>query len=188
MARARVRTLATARADFEDQVRLYLASGAAMALTEPEHVRSRMKELRKLAGNPSQYDVAHDLNVPPRTFQSWENAEVETDKGNYEKVARYYTRKLKQKVTANWILFGQDEAPALSTPDLMGNGDGSQLDRIEAKLDCLLETIREDLTTIEARVARVELAQRQAAERAPQAAPDTSRKAARGRPQRRRAS
>jgi transcriptional regulator with XRE-family HTH domain len=117
-----------------------------MALTEPDQVSARLKELRKRAGNPAQYKVADALNVPPRTFQSWENGEVETDKGNYEKIARWYSRQLKQKVTANWILFGQDREPPLApgTPDVIGSLNGNsasgdtdelraQLDRIEQR-------------------------------------------------------
>jgi ribosome-binding protein aMBF1 (putative translation factor) len=143
--RARVRSVAAARADVELQIRAALAD--TMALADPAHVKQRMKELRKRAGNPSQYTVAHELNVPPRTFQSWENAEVETDRENYEKVAKYYRRKLKEPVSANWILFGQDERPPLETPDLGAalntNRDADlkdQLDRIEAMLRALLTT------------------------------------------------
>lgn len=145
--RARVRSVAAHRADLEGQVRSWLTNNAAMALTEPEHVRARMKELRKRAGNPSQYDVAHDLSVPPRTFQSWENAEVETDRANYEKVARYYSRKLKEKVSANWILFGTDDAPALPTPDLMEVVNGNDRDTVVL--------LRDEVAALTAKVDRL---------------------------------
>jgi transcriptional regulator with XRE-family HTH domain len=153
---ARVRTLASRRADLEQQVRLSLASDASMALTEPDQVSARLKELRKRAGNPAQYKVADALNVPPRTFQSWENGEVETDKGNYEKIARWYSRQLKQKVTANWILFGQDREPPLApgTPDVIGslNGDraSGDTDELRAQLDRIEENQQNLIAIIEA--------------------------------------
>jgi hypothetical protein len=85
--------------------------------------------------------------VPPRTFQSWENAEVETDRENYKRVAAYYSRKLGEKITANWILFGQDTEPPLpnaGTPDLFVARNGTvsrdpQLDRIESMLGTVLD-------------------------------------------------
>jgi hypothetical protein len=158
--RATGRTLAQRRADLEHQIRSRVAQN--MALTDPVHVRQRMKELRKRAGNPSQYKVADDLRVPPRTFQSWENAEVETDRRNYDKVAAYYTKKLKQKVTTNWILFGQDEEPPLpaATPDLLGEFNGDQapdwaqrLIEQQAELDEKLTNVLEYLAYLTA-VAR----------------------------------
>lgn len=164
--RARVRSVAQHRADFEDQVRLCLANDTSMALTEPKEVSARMKELRKRAGNPGQLSVAQALNVPYRTFQSWENAEVETDKANYTKVARYYSRVLKEKVTANWILFGQDNTPPIpnATPDLSAalsqNGDQpQQLDRIEANqtdLKLAVAALESTVSTLAGRITLLE--------------------------------
>jgi DNA-binding XRE family transcriptional regulator len=160
---ARVRTLAARRADFERQVRLRLAADPTMALTEPEQVSARLKELRKRAGGPPQYKVANALDVPPRTFQSWENGEVETDRANYERVARYYSKQLKQKITSNWILFGQDVAPPLNgdrdnleTPDVLSDlsqkPDQGVLADIVARLDTIQQNQQDLAALIEASV------------------------------------
>lgn len=77
-----------------------------MGLADLSQVRDRMKALRTRTGL-KQYEVAQKIDVPPRTFQSWENGEVETERENYEKVAKFYG------VSANYILFGQDEEPPL---------------------------------------------------------------------------
>lgn len=108
-----------------------------MALADLESVKTRMKELRART-SLKQYEVAAKLDVPPRTFQTWENGEVETDKENYEKVAAFYSKVLGEKITANWILFGSDKAPPVKTPANPTNGNGSQLDRIEKKLDTII--------------------------------------------------
>jgi DNA-binding XRE family transcriptional regulator len=65
-----------------------------------------MKQLRGRT-DLTQYEAAYELNVPPRTYQSWENGEVETSRENYRKVADLFG------VTVNWILFGQDEEPPM---------------------------------------------------------------------------
>lgn len=144
-----------------------------MALTDPAQVRSRMKLLRDRAGL-KQYEVAAGINEAPRTFQSWENAEVETGKANYEKVARFYTKKLKEKISANWILFGQEVPPAVvAPPALNGNVPPTmqdQLDRIEKTLADILER----LPTAEEQAERVSEARRRRArdrKQAPQARP-----------------
>jgi DNA-binding transcriptional regulator YiaG len=135
------RTLTQRRADLERQIRQAIENDPRMALTDPQQVSQRMKALRERTGL-KQYEVAQRINEPPRTFQSWENAEVETDRANYEKVARFYTRILGEKITANWILFGAEQPPAVVAPAAT-NGSlpadvRNQLERIEAKLDLLL--------------------------------------------------
>jgi transcriptional regulator with XRE-family HTH domain len=132
-----------------------------MAVTDLSQVSARMKDLRKATGL-KQHEVAQKLGEPPRTFQSWENGEVETDRANYKRVAAFYSRRLKpRKVTANWILFGQDEAPPETkengkTPDLsvvLGEPANvidledvrAQLDRIEADQRKILAFVRADV-------------------------------------------
>lgn len=82
------------------------ASDGTMALTELSEVSARIKELRGRT-DLTQYEVAYKLKVPPRTYQSWENGEVETSRANYAKLGKLFG------VTANWILFGQDEEPPM---------------------------------------------------------------------------
>ena len=155
---ARRRTLAQRRADVEEQIRACVANDLTMALTEPEQVKSRMKALRDRTGM-KQHEVAHELGEPPRTFQSWENAEVETDRDKYDKIAAFYSAKLGTTVTANWILFGQDVEPPLpsATPDLVRALDQpdpaadlrAQLDRMERLLTALASRLGVDVRDLE---------------------------------------
>jgi transcriptional regulator with XRE-family HTH domain len=148
--RAGGRTLAQRRADLEAQVRRHLGTEELMALTDLSQVKARLKDLhrqldRREGRKVTQYEIADSIDVPHRTFQSWENAEVETEGRNYDKLARFYTERLGREVTRNYILFGQDEAPEPSeeesTPDVLGAFNGSdheQLDRVEWKLNRVL--------------------------------------------------
>lgn len=100
----KARTLAERRADFESQMREFAARDGIVALTELTEVSKRIKRLRKRSGL-KQYEVAAKINVAPRTYQSWENGEVETSKANYAKIGKALG------ASANWILFGQEEEP-----------------------------------------------------------------------------
>lgn len=100
----KARTLAERRADFESQMREFAARDGIVALTELTEVSKRIERLRKRSGL-KQYEVAAKINVAPRTYQSWENGEVETSKANYAKIGKALG------ASANWILFGQEEEP-----------------------------------------------------------------------------
>ena len=100
----KARTLAERRADFESQMREFAARDGIVALTKVTEVSKRIKRLRKRSGL-KQYEVAAKINVAPRTYQSWENGEVETSKANYAKIGKALG------ASANWILFGQEEEP-----------------------------------------------------------------------------
>lgn len=106
----KVRTLAERRADFEAQMRECAASDGTMALTELSQVSARIKELRGRT-DLTQYDAANKLRVPPRTYQSWENGEVETSRENYAKVGKLFG------ASVNWILFGQEEEPPMPSQE-----------------------------------------------------------------------
>lgn len=161
------RTLAQRKADFEKQVRSTLAANSQMAVTDPDQVKARMKRLRaryadEVGRKVTQYEIAGDLGVPHRTFQSWENAEVETDKANYEMVAKFYSRKLKEKITANWILFECDAPPPLRIappppPEAAPETDAilDRLDAMATKLDAAVAEradLRRQLTEIQERL------------------------------------
>lgn len=119
-----------------------------MALAEPAHVKERMKALRKRSGL-TQYEMAAKVKAPHRTFQSWENAEVETDKANYETVAAVYAKLLEEPVTANWILFGQDVEPPVALPapapdpfrSSNGHDEGATLGELRALVASLTTTV-----------------------------------------------
>lgn len=144
------RSLAQRRADFQAQAERYLAAQEAMAVADLTQVRKRLKGLRrelqqKDGKKVQQYAVANLLDVAPRTFQSWENGEVETEGRNYDLVAGFYSEKLGRKISRNWILFGQEEPPQEANPPaaLSAVEDGDQLNRIERKLDRVLKRIEE---------------------------------------------
>lgn len=120
---ARVRTLAERRADFEAQMRECSAKDGIVALTELSQVSERIKQLRERTGL-KQYEVASAINVPPRTYQSWENGEVETDRENYVKIGK------ELGASANWILFGQEDEPPFDVGPTPGVTGGSDMDEI----------------------------------------------------------
>lgn len=124
-------------------MRDYAASNGTMALSELSEVSARIKELRGRT-DLTQYDVAHKLRVPPRTYQSWENGEVETNRTNYAKIGKLFG------ASANWILFGQEEEPPM--PSQNGSIEESATAEI---LELLREVIggQEELT---ARILKVE--------------------------------
>jgi hypothetical protein len=127
-----------------------------MALSDLAQVSARLKALhkeleRKEGRRWTYYDLSEATGIPHRTWQSWEGGEVENRDGKgYEKMARFYTKKLGREVTKAWILFGREgaSAPAPNTSVPMAsdptNGD---LDR--------------RLIQIEAAVQRAELTARQ---------------------------
>lgn len=118
----------------------------AMALDESElpAVSTRLKDLRaelaRVRGvrEVSQYAVAHEMGKAPRTFQSWENGEVEPRGPGYGPLADYYTEQLGRKITKNWIMFGQEEVPAMPapTPDVL-----DKLNPSEATVDALRQEV-----------------------------------------------
>ena len=94
--RATVRSLAERRADFAAQMR-------AMALSDLSDVSRRLKALHadlehRTGRQWTQYELADKLGIPHRTFQSWENGEVENRDGRgYDKMARFYSRRLERR-------------------------------------------------------------------------------------------
>lgn len=120
----KARTLAERRADFEHQMREFAATDGIVALTELAEVSKRIKTLRKRAGL-KQYEVAAKINVAPRTYQSWENGEVETSKENYAKIGKALG------ASANWILFGQEEEPPVTEISQNGSTEAPDLAAVE---------------------------------------------------------
>lgn len=88
-----------------------------------------LRELRE-ARHESQEYVAHELGVTTKTVRVWEGG-GKIRWANAKKVGKYYGRDPEELVSR--------EIP--DTPDLMGspNGNSTQLDRIEARLDALLK-------------------------------------------------
>src|SRR4051794_21390907 len=115
--RASRHSLASRRADFAARMR-------EMALSDLSDVSERLKSLHrelelKDGRRWTQYELANKMEIPPRTFQSWEAGEVENRDGvGYDKIARFYSRRLGRKISRTWILFGdgQTEKPATESP------------------------------------------------------------------------
>jgi transcriptional regulator with XRE-family HTH domain len=133
--RGDARTLAARRAAFAAQMR-------DMALSDLSEVSARLKQLhaeleRKDGRKWTHYELAQAMAIAPRTFQSWENGEVENRDGKgYEKLARWYSRKLGRKITRPWIVFG-DGAEGADLMDSLSDAEGSSLKRVEDRLAAL---------------------------------------------------
>jgi len=85
---------------------------------------ARIKELRASRGLKQQF-IADHCGVTLRTFQMWQAGDTEPRQEQLEKLADIL------ETTPRFILRGE-------TPDLSLEGRGSQLDRIEQKLDTIL--------------------------------------------------
>ena len=156
--RATARNLAQQRAAFAAQMR-------AMALSDLKQVSERLKglhkELERVDGRKwTHYELAQKMGIPPRTFQSWENGEVENSDGKgYDKMARFYSRKLGRKITRQWIVFGEIPAtkpPTESPLDALSGPNGStalaeqvaELQSETAELRSELALVRTDLQDV----------------------------------------
>lgn len=154
--RASQPTLAHRRADLSAQIR-------EMALTDLKNVSKRLKalhtELEEKEGRRwTHYQLAEGMKIPPRTFQSWENGEVENRNGEgYDKMVRWYSKRLGRKITRNWVLFGEGEAKA-PTPDVMGqlNGSTEADEQLREILGGILERQTELLSKVESVLAEQE--------------------------------
>lgn len=137
-------TLAARRAAFASQMR-------TMALTELSEVSKRLKSLhaeleRKEGHKLTHYVLADKMKIAPRTFQSWENGEVENSDGKgYDKMARYYSRRLGRKITRNWILFGCEEVPPVRSIGVEQTSNDTGADPSQGIID-RLEAIQTQLT------------------------------------------
>lgn len=100
---------------------------ALMALRN-EEIGQRLTELREQRGGPPQEVVAQEVGVSYRSIQAWEAGETKPSWRNLTQLATYYG------VSPEFILVGENGTTA-AVPD-------TQLERIEAKLDELLELVR----------------------------------------------
>lgn len=153
------RSLATRRAAFAQQVIAAQEAQEAMAIADLEGVSRRMKQLRDRSGL-SQYDAAYDMGVRPRTYQSWENGEVETTRANYDKVAAFYAEKVGQPVTSTWILFGQEDEPPISDSplDFLSAPDVAELQEAVSALDRKLDQVLGRIAALAGEIGKVQRA------------------------------
>lgn len=139
--RARGRTLAARRANEEARLAQFFELNEQMALTDLAEVKQRLHELHhrlnaREGRRVTQYEIAEALNVPHRTFQSWEGGKVETEGENYDLMAAFYSERLGEPITRNWILFGSDEEPPLcEAGPSEGGATGERLERVEQMLE-----------------------------------------------------
>jgi len=154
--RADGRSLARRRADFAAQMR-------AMALSDLKEVADRLDGLHKRLEQKdgrrwTQQDLAAGIGIPYRTYQAWAGGKNENRSGDgYDKIVRFYRRKLSDKtITRNWLVFGDEsgvpsEGMEEQSPDLSGSS------QLEAKLDRILRELSElktDLGEIGTELAR----------------------------------
>lgn len=110
-----------------------------MALSDLSQVSTRLKGLkaeleRKEGRKWADYDLAAEMGIKPRTFQSWQNGEVENRDGKgYDKMARFYSRKLGRKITRQWILFG-DENATTEVSEPVNAPEPSEVERLRQEL------------------------------------------------------
>lgn len=144
------RSLAERRAAFAAQMR-------DMALSDLKQVSNRLKglheELEAKDGKQwTHYDLAREMGIRPRTFQSWENGEVENRNGKgYDKMARFYSRKLGRKITRQWIVFGVTEEG-----DTQQASSISELSEAVEQLQGQIREILDEQTRLLSRLAEAE--------------------------------
>lgn len=128
------RHTALSRAEAQHRVLLAMAADAEKLRAQAE----RIKELREAKGRRegtkiSQETAAHEIGVSVRQYRTWESTGADMMPENVKAAAAYYG------TTVDYIERG--EAAGGATPDLSTNGRPS-LDQIDAKLDQILETLR----------------------------------------------
>lgn len=103
-------------------------------------IAKRLRELRARVAL-TQFELAAEVGIKPRTYQTWEEAASETSPENYAKLARWYSERLDEKIAWEWIFFGL--VPGLDVEQMrmewreeMGN-----------QLTALRETLRAEITT-----------------------------------------
>lgn len=122
---------------------------AFMALRQAE-IGERISRLRRDRGNPPQEVVAQQIGVSYRSLQSWEAGDAKPSYRNLTKLADYFG------VSEEFILMGEVDPSAPRNV--------TQLDRIEQKLDQLIEAAAA-LTQLDERLRLLEArAQTDAAE------------------------
>jgi hypothetical protein len=139
------RSLAARRTAFAAQMR-------AMALSDLSQVAKRLKGLkaeleRKDGRKWSDYELAAEMNIKPRTFQSWQNGEVENRDGKgYDKMTRFYSRKLNRKITRKWILFGDEETSASpEVADPVSEPEPTEVDQLRKELRGEMQAMKTQL-------------------------------------------
>jgi transcriptional regulator with XRE-family HTH domain len=118
---------------------------AYMALRNQE-IASRVRELRKLKGNPPQERVAEALGVGDRTYQTWESGEAKPSYRNLQKLAEYFG------VSESYILEGLDDRSVRGVPEQL-EGVSAQfsvrVDQVEAALELITDLLRRQSAILE---------------------------------------
>jgi len=106
-------------------------------------LRSIAKRLRELRARVAltQFELAAEVGIKPLTFQTWEEATSETSPENYARLARWYSERLDEKISWEWIFFG-----------LVPGVDVQQMrmewrEEMANQLTALRETLRAEITT-----------------------------------------
>lgn len=122
-----------------------------MTIIDLDAVSKRLQALRSRLSIP-QYEVAYEMGFKPRTYQSWEIGEAETSGKNYDKIAKYFSKRLGEEITRDQLLFGRDIPRPQQSEDA-----GSELHEAVARVrrdlevyfgnqvDALRETLRVEL-------------------------------------------
>lgn len=142
------RTIAQRKRDLIAQVE-------KMALSDLSKVSSRLKglhaDVERLDGRKwTYYELSEATGIPHRTFQSWENGEVENRDGKgYDKMARFYSRKLNREITRQWILFG-DQGDSQPTPEEVPTlQEAAGLNEVLAELAAVRVALKEQQSLLE---------------------------------------
>jgi len=120
-----------------------------MTILDLAEVSARLKGYRaRLA--LTQAEVAAQLDMSLRTFQSWEGGEVQTTAENYERLAVFYSENLGESITAHEIMLGV-AAPVRDEITLADVRKGSAawmealVDLIRQEVDVRIQSFRAEL-------------------------------------------
>ena len=142
-----------------------MAQDAEKLSAQGSRIRQLRQAMRTEEGKRiTQPVVADAVGVTPRAYQEWEAGRGDIKPENAKALADYFG------TTQEYIEYGDRVAEKRETPDLLLAPEGSQLDRIEQKLDAILNKLipstEERLDLLEQVLVAAAEANRRASERA----------------------
>lgn len=111
-------------------------------------VGGRLKALR---GRLALYqpEVVAEMGVPLRSYQSWEAGSAQTSWDNYKRLATYYSKRLGEEITPEFIMHGPAEVPPtvglIESPEFRAAVAEAVERELEAQMPAILAKLQNSL-------------------------------------------